>query len=70
MEAQQIIRVVGYTTSAIVSVAGIAVISGMFMPNYVPGNFRVVVGIVLVLYGIYRCATLWSKQRHARRLEE
>jgi hypothetical protein len=70
MQAQDFIRVIGYGTAAIVSVAGIAIMVGLILPSYIPDNFRVVVGIILVLYGIYRMASLWGKQRNAKRREE
>ena len=70
MQAQDVIRIIGYSTAAIVSVAGIAVIAGFFIPSYIPANFRIIVGTVFVLYGIYRAATLWGKQRNAKKLDE
>ncbi len=70
MSAQNIIRIVGYATSAIVSLAGVAILGGLLVPTYVPENFRVAIGVVLVLYGIYRSATLWAKQRQERRSNE
>ncbi len=69
MQAQDIVRVFGYSTAAIVLISGIVIILGIGFPRYIPNNYRVILGIVLVLYGVYRAATLWGKQRNERREE-
>jgi succinate-acetate transporter protein len=43
----------GYSVSAITFVCGIAVVSGLVLGN-VPAQLRVMFGIVLILWGIYR----------------
>jgi uncharacterized membrane protein len=68
VEAQTIIRIFGYSTAGIVFVAGIIIMLGFF-PSYVPDNFRVIAGIVLMLYGIYRAAMLRMNQRSPKREE-
>ena len=70
MQAQDATRILGYSTATVVSLTGIAVIVGLILPSYIPDNLRVVVGVVLMLYGIYRGAALWGKQRYAKRREE
>lgn len=52
-----------YSVSAIVVIAGIGIIAGLLLPPYVPSNFRIITGIVFVLYGIYRSVTLWTKSK-------
>lgn len=70
MDAQHIVRVVGYLTSAIVLVAGILILIGYIVPSYVPGNFRIVAGIVLVIYGLYRPAMIYFRSKSARESDE
>ena len=67
MDGQHIIRIVGYLTAGIVLIAGILVISGSIVPSYVPENFRIMVGVVLVLYGLYRPAMIYGKNKKGRR---
>ncbi len=70
MDGQLIVRTVGYITGGIVLVAGILIISGFIVPSYVPENFRIVAGIVLILYGLYRPAMIYIKGRNAERDEQ
>lgn len=70
MNAQTIINLVSYVTVGLVLVVGIMSVTGYLIPEYVPDNFRLMMGIVLVLYSVYRIATIWTKQRNARRMEK
>ncbi len=63
LDAQIILRTVGYITGGIVLVAGVLIISGYIVPSYVPDNFRIIAGAVLILYGIYRPAMIYIKSR-------
>ncbi|MGA2624428.1 MAG: hypothetical protein ABSF91_11280 [Bacteroidota bacterium] len=63
MAAEDIIRVVSYTTSSLVLLVGIMVLFNLFLPGSIPGNFRVVLGICMVVYGVYRIFMIWKKQR-------
>lgn len=69
-QAQVIIRTVGYVTGGIVLAAGILVISGYIVPSYVPENFRLIAGFVLILYGLYRPAMIYIKSRNEERADE
>jgi len=70
VNAQAILRTVSYVTASLVLALGIIIVSGFMLPDYVPGNFRLIMGIVLILYGAYRIVTLWAKSRKVRELEE
>lgn len=70
MDGRLIIQIVGYITAAIVLVAGMLVLTGYIVPSYVPENFRIVVGVVLILYGFYRPAMIFIKNKNAKRFEE
>ena len=69
MNGQLVIRTLGLLTAAVTLVAGIIVTAGLFMPDYIPSNFRITIGVVLVLYGIYRGATIWVKYQQEQREE-
>ena len=69
MDSRAIVRTVGYITGGTVLVVGCAILLGSIVPNYIPENFRILVGLVLVLYGLYRPLMIWTKQKNERRLE-
>jgi len=69
-QAQIIIRTVGYVTGGVVLAAGILVISGYVVPSYVPENFRIIAGLVLILYGLYRPAMIYIKSKSEDRADE
>ena len=50
--------------------AGIAIIAGFVLPAYIPENYRIIVGVILVLYGFYRTALLLMKYKRAKQLGE
>jgi hypothetical protein len=70
MNGQLLIRIIGLVTSGVTLVAGIIVTAGLFVPDYIPSNFRITIGIVLVLYGLYRGANIWVKYQQEQHLEE
>lgn len=58
MKVQNILRIFGYVVAILVGVIGIAVTAGLLIPSYVPQNYRILFGIVFILYAIYRIVTL------------
>ena len=70
MNAETILRIVSYTTASTLLATGIVVLTGFFMPTYIPDNFRITLGIVIVLYGIYRIVMLGIKRRNERDAKE
>jgi hypothetical protein len=52
--------------SAAAILLGVLVIIGWLVPRYFPEQFRVVVGVVIVLYGTYRFVVTYF-QRNGRR---
>ena len=62
MTAAKFLRYFGYAASTTLSVAGLLIIAGLLIPSYVPSRFRVLLGIVLVLYGIFRFVSLRFKK--------
>jgi hypothetical protein len=66
MSAQLILRIVGSITAGLVLIVGIIILTGSLIPSSVPENYRVVLGIVMVVYGTYRIVMIWMKQRQER----
>ena len=66
MDAKSLIRIFGYSTASIVLIVGIAIIFGIVFPSFIPDNFRIIIGVVFVLYGGYRGMMLWVQQRYEK----
>ncbi|MBM4165451.1 MAG: hypothetical protein FJ218_00760 [Ignavibacteria bacterium] len=62
MSLSLLLQIVGYSTASLISLCGIAILIE-FIPLVLPTHFRITFGIVLLLYGIYRIVTLWSKSK-------
>ncbi|RCK74030.1 MAG: hypothetical protein IGBAC_2177 [Ignavibacteriae bacterium] len=62
LQTQKILDTFGYVVSAIVILVGLAMIFG-FLLTQTPENYRILFGIVLLLYGIYRSITIRIKQK-------
>ena len=63
MNSQTLITVVGFVTAGAVLLVGIAIVTGLLLPTYVPDNSRMIVGGVMIAYGVYRSIMLWVKHR-------
>ncbi len=62
MTGAKFLRYFGYAASTTLSLFGILVMAGLLIPSYIPSKFRVLFGVVLVLYGIFRFVSLRSKK--------
>ena len=69
MTAQLILRIVGFFTSGLILLVGIVVLAGFLLPDYIPSNYRITFGIVLVIYGTYRMIMIAMKLRNERRVQ-
>ena len=61
MMLAKVFRIVGYFTSILLFVLGLILLTGgfgFFGFGHLPGNFKVIFGIVFMLYGIYRFVRL------------
>lgn len=67
MNAQSLLRVVNYMTASTVLIVGAVFLSGYLVPGYVPSNFRIIMGSVMILYGIYRLVMTRMKEQRERR---
>lgn len=59
-----------YAVSLITVSAGVIVLSGLFISEAVPAQFRITMGVVLVLLGIYRFVIARLRAAHSARMEE
>ena len=64
MDAKTLIRIFGYSTASLVLIVGIGIITGIVFPSFVPDNFRIMIGVIFVLYGGFHGMMLWVKQRY------
>lgn len=60
--------VLGYSVSVVMLAVGIAVAGGMFVHQGVPAQFRIMLGVVMILMGFYRFVI--TRARSAQRLRE
>jgi predicted tellurium resistance membrane protein TerC len=70
MNAQLIVRIVGIFTAGLVLIVGAVILAGSFMPAYIPEQYRWLLGVIMVVYGTYRIAIIWVKQRRDNREQE
>ena len=62
---QNLMTYIAYTAGAIFIMLGLAILFTNIMPEYLPSQFRVTMGIVLFLYGAFRIvSTIFKKQRN------
>ncbi len=55
-------KYLAYIIAAIFILSGIAFLAGYFISANVPEQFRIMIGIVLILYGGYRIVTTYFKE--------
>ncbi len=63
MNAGKLFGYLAYLLSAVFFFGGLFVIFGVFLPSRVPEQFRIMLGIVLMLWGIYRFVVTYTKSR-------
>ena len=56
-----VLRVLNVAVRAAFIVIGILLIGGWFQLRYIKSDFRILVGVIFVLYGVFRIVTLWLK---------
>jgi len=54
---------VGYVLSGFLFLCGVVVATGVFVPPTMPRKFRIMFGIVMLLYGIYRFVNIRFQQQ-------
>lgn len=63
MNAQNVLRALNIAVRAAFIVVGALLMAGCFQLRYVPPQFRILFGAVLVLYGVLRIATLRPRKK-------
>ena len=62
---QNIMTYIAYTAGAVFILLGLAILFTNIMPAYLPSQFKIMMGIVLFLYGMFRIvSTIFKKQRN------
>ena len=57
-----ILRIINYGVRIIIVVIGILLLSGLILGDIDP-QFRIIVGIVFVLFGLYRISLLYTQEK-------
>ena len=70
MGAADVSRLFAYAVSFITVSSGVILVSGFFVPESVPAQFRITFGVVLVLLGIYRFVITRMRASQSARMEE
>lgn len=58
-------KYLAYLVAVIFVISGIAFLAGYFISAQVPSQFRVMIGIVLILYGGFRIVTTYFKRNES-----
>jgi len=64
MTAAKLFRYFAYAASTLISLTGFLIVAGFLLPTNIPSTFRVMFGIVLVLYGVYRFVVIHFRRRN------
>ncbi|HYE95387.1 MAG TPA: hypothetical protein VD962_04210 [Rubricoccaceae bacterium] len=56
----------GYVVAAVMTAVGIGVLTGYFGGAGAPPQLRITLGIVLILFGVYRVVSTVAQERHDR----
>ena len=60
-----IMKYFAYVIAILFVILGIAILGGFFITENVPSQFRVMIGVVLVLYGAFRLVMTYSKKNES-----
>ena len=63
MDLGRLSKYYGYIMSAVFFFGGLFVIFGVLIPEYVPEQFRITAGIVLMLWAVYRFVITGMRSR-------
>lgn len=58
----KVMRYIAYFAAILFILFGIAILAGYFIKESVPEQFRIMAGIVLILYGAFRFVTTYFKK--------
>ena len=63
MKKAQVMNYIAYTAGALYVLLGLAILFTDLFPSSLPGQFKVMMGIVLFLYGLFRLVTITLNRR-------
>ncbi len=66
MNFNDVVRYVILALSSAAIIAGILITIGMLVPTNIPSQFRIIVGILLMLYGGYRFSIVYFRRNMQR----
>ncbi len=58
----KVMRYIAYFAAILFIIFGIAILAGYFIKESIPEQFRIMAGIVLILYGAFRFVTTFFKK--------
>ncbi|KAF0152018.1 MAG: hypothetical protein FD143_1487 [Ignavibacteria bacterium] len=70
MNMQKLMVYIGYTAGALFIMLGIAVMVTDLFPTTINENIKIIFGVVMILYGLYRIVILSFKNQQRDRNEE
>lgn len=63
MKMARVMKIVAFTAGAMYVLLGLAILFTDLFPSYLPIQLKVLMGIVLCLYGMFRLVTVTLKSR-------
>ncbi len=63
MKMAQVMKMVAYTAGALYVLLGLAILFTNLFPSYLPTQFKILMGIVLFLYGMFRLVSITLNRR-------
>ena len=70
MNTQKLMVYIGYTAGVLFVMLGIAVMVTDLFPTYINEQVKIIFGVVMILYGLYRLVIITIKNRRADEEEE
>ncbi|MBI5019987.1 MAG: hypothetical protein HZB59_00970 [Ignavibacteriales bacterium] len=70
MNASNILLIVTYVTAGSILVLGVIILTGFLLPTYIAVNFRIMMGIMMIVYGSYRIVIITIRNRRKDETEE
>jgi sulfite exporter TauE/SafE len=62
--------VLGIGTSVTMLVLGVSILFGFIAAPQTPSNLRWMMGVVLILYAVYRAVVMYTERQHHQRQRE
>ena len=70
VKAVSILNIMGIAVGVVVCLAGIGLLTGYLLPNTVTEQVRMIMGIMCVVYGLFRAGSTLLRTRRMRQEEE